>query len=59
VGLCAYSENELERNIRGSNWVMYRSIDGDGGRGRFGLREMEASEGREERLRLEWGREYG
>ncbi len=58
--ICAYSDNELRRNIRGRKLVIYRVMDEDSerGRGKFGLREVKA--GQEEKiLRLEWGREYG
>ncbi|KAF8855998.1 hypothetical protein BDZ45DRAFT_675796 [Acephala macrosclerotiorum] len=58
VDLCAYSDEELSRNIRGRNWVTYRHIDRKDERSSFGLREVEVGK-REERLRLEWVREYG
>lgn len=59
VDLCAYSDNELRRNIRGRNWVKYRRVDRKDGRSSFGLREVEVGEDEGERLRLEWEREYG
>ncbi|CZR56068.1 uncharacterized protein PAC_05956 [Phialocephala subalpina] len=59
VDVCAYSDDELRRNIRGRNWVTYRHVDREDSRSSFGLKEVEVGEGEEGRLRLGWGREYG
>lgn len=59
VDLCAYSDDELRRNIRGRNWVTYRHAPRRDGRSSFGLKEVEVGEGGEERLQFEWERDYG